>query len=107
MHPSEWYPVESLLLGKLAEVSQVKVAQLMNVSEASVSALKSPHGRGGASHIETTARLIVALGLRLVPADARVAGPGEATFDAAYVRSLQVLARQHLERMEAQHADRA
>lgn len=85
---SDWRVMQAQLLSALAEVSQVKVAALMGVSEGTVSGFKS--SARGASQIELTSKLIAALGLRLVPADALIQDPEE-------LAALRTLARKALD----------
>lgn len=54
--------VHAAILKRLAAVGQVRVAEMLDVSEATVSRLKS-------EHLETFAHFLAALGLKAVPAD--------------------------------------
>jgi predicted transcriptional regulator len=85
---SDWRTTQAQLLSALAEVSQVKVAALMGISDGTVSGFKS--SARGTSQIELTAKLIAALGLRLVPADALIQDPDE-------LQALRTLARKALD----------
>lgn len=59
----------SLILRRLAEVSQIVVSEALNVSEATISRLKS-------KHLESFTAFLAALGLKVVPASAECYEPG-------------------------------
>ncbi len=72
------HEIQTAILGRMAEVGQSHVAEVAGVSDATVSRWKD-----GA--LEQAARILAALGLKLVPQDAQVQEP-------AYMASLEHLA---------------
>jgi DNA-binding XRE family transcriptional regulator len=73
----------TLLLQCIAEVSQKRVADLIGVSEATMSGIKN-------EQLERIAALVVACGLRLAPITER-------SYDDDYIRSVHTLAKRALE----------
>jgi DNA-binding XRE family transcriptional regulator len=69
---------QSLLMRSMAAVTQRRVADMLGVSESALSAMK-------ADHLERFAGLVVACGLKLVPAT-------DQTFDESYISALKTLA---------------
>ena len=95
---ADWRDVQAQLLSAFAEVGQVKIAAAMGLAESTVSGMKTPQGNAKASLIETMARLVVLLDMRLVPESASVLRPGERAISAKKLMALETLAYESLER---------
>lgn len=74
------------ILGRLASVGGARLAEALNVSEATVSRWKSEHA-------EQCARALSALGLKVVPVDMRC-------FDEKKIDAILQLAKSHLAEIE-------
>lgn len=95
---ADWRDVQAQLLSAFAEVGQVKIAASMGLSESTVSGMKTPQGNAKSSQIETLARLVVLLDLRLVPESSSVLQPGQRAISAKKLLALETLAYESLER---------
>lgn len=84
---------ETAILSALAERSQVRVAELLNTSESTISLMKKD-GR-----IEQMASFLSALGLKLV-------GESAAVYEADYVNALRTLAAEGIKRAPEAGAER-
>lgn len=93
---SDWRNLNSALLCALADVTQKKVAQRLDIHESAVSEMKAPRHGSKWSQVEQMARLLAALDMRIVPAGAAVLGEGEVACERKYFAALVTLARQAL-----------
>jgi hypothetical protein len=87
MSSARVHEIQTAILGRMAEVGQARVAEAAGVSDATVSRWKD-----GA--LEQAARILAALGLKVVPQEAQVQDP-------AYMASLEHLASMALAAQKA------
>ena len=86
------HEIQTAILARMAEVGQARVAEAAGVSDATVSRWKD-----GA--LEQAARILAALGLKVVPVEAQVQDP-------AYMASLEHLASMALAAKRAERGSR-
>lgn len=83
--------IESQLLNALAEAGQSHVAASIGVDESTISKWK------GGEYFLTMAKLMIAMGLKPVAANAQVAGAGDMVVNPSELGALKTLALKYLE----------